>query len=67
MGCIIGEIGNDLESDPQNSLHEHLKEILSEKKSRKDRRIHGKLLQAVKWDYKLNLSTFVVTGKITFK
>ena len=48
MGCIIGEIGNDLESDPQNSLHEHLKEILSEKKSRKDRRIHGKLLQAVK-------------------
>ena len=32
MGCIIGEIGNDLDSDPQNSLHEDLKEILSEEK-----------------------------------
>ena len=32
MGCIIGEIGNDLESHPQNSLHEDLKEILSEEK-----------------------------------
>ena len=32
MGCIIGETGNDLESDPQNSLHEDLKQILSEEK-----------------------------------
>ena len=32
MGCIIGEIGNGLESDPQNSPHEDLKEILSEEK-----------------------------------
>ena len=29
MGCIIGEIGND-ESDPQHSLHEGLKKILSD-------------------------------------
>ena len=35
MACIIGEIGNDLESDPQNSLHEDLKQILSEEKIRK--------------------------------
>ena len=33
MGCIIGEIENDLESDPQNSLHEDLREILSEEKN----------------------------------
>ena len=32
MGCIIGEIGNDLESDLQNFLHEDLKKILSEEK-----------------------------------
>ena len=32
MDCIIGEIGSDLESDPQNSLHEDLKEILSQEK-----------------------------------
>ena len=30
MGCIIGEIGNDLESDPQNSLQEDFKVIVSE-------------------------------------
>ena len=30
MGCIIGEIGNDLESDPQNSLREDFKVIVSE-------------------------------------
>ena len=49
MSFIIGETGNDLESDPQDSLHEDLKEILSEEKSRKDRRvrqIRGKLQQA---------------------
>ena len=32
MDCIIGEIGSDFESDPQNSLHEDLKEILSQEK-----------------------------------
>ena len=32
MGCIIGETGNDQESDRQNSLHEDLTEILSEEK-----------------------------------
>ena len=32
MDCIIGEIGSDLESDPQNFLHEDLKEILSQEK-----------------------------------
>ena len=32
MDCIIGEIGSDLESDPQNSLHEDLKETLSQEK-----------------------------------
>ena len=32
MDCIIGEIGSDLESDSQNSLHEDLKEILSQEK-----------------------------------
>ena len=32
MDCIIGEIGSDLESDPQISLHEDLKEILSQEK-----------------------------------
>ena len=32
MGCIIGETGNDQESDRQNSLHEDLNEILSEEK-----------------------------------
>ena len=30
IGCIIGEIGNDLESDPQNSLQEDFKVIVSE-------------------------------------
>ena len=35
MDCIIGEIGSDLESDPQNSLHEDLKEILSQEKMKK--------------------------------
>ena len=30
MGCIIGQILNDQESDRQNSLHEDLNEILSE-------------------------------------
>ena len=33
MGCIIGETGNDQESDRQNSLHEDLNEILSEEKN----------------------------------
>ena len=33
MGYIISEIGNDLESDPQNSLHEDLWEILSEEEN----------------------------------
>ena len=32
MGCIIGKIGNVLESDLQHSLHEDLKEIISEEK-----------------------------------
>ena len=32
MGCIIGQIWNDQESDRQNSLHEDLNEILSEEK-----------------------------------
>ena len=32
MGCIIGETGNDQESDRQNSLHEDLNEILTEEK-----------------------------------
>ena len=32
IGCIISEIGNDLESDPHNSLHEDFKEIVSEEK-----------------------------------
>ena len=32
MGCIIGEIGNDLESHSRDSLHEDMKEILSEEK-----------------------------------
>ena len=32
MGCIIGEIATDQESDRQNSLHEDLNEILSEEK-----------------------------------
>ena len=32
MDCIIGEIKSDLKSDPQNSLHEDLKEILSQEK-----------------------------------
>ena len=32
MGCVIGEIGTDQESDRQNSLHEDLNEILSEEK-----------------------------------
>ena len=31
MGCIIGEIRNDLESDLQNSLHEKLKETSEER------------------------------------
>ena len=34
IACIIGETGNDLESDPRNSLHEDLKEILSDEKSK---------------------------------
>ena len=28
MGCIIGEIENDLESDPKSSFNKDLKEIL---------------------------------------
>ena len=32
MGCIIGETGNDQESDRQNSLREDLNQILSEEK-----------------------------------
>ena len=32
MGYIIGEIGNNRESDPQNCLHEDLHEILCEEK-----------------------------------
>ena len=49
MDCIIGEIGNDLESDPQNSLPEDLKEILSEEKNqrRTDRSTVGELQQAI--------------------
>ena len=31
MGCIIGVIRNDLESDLQNSLHEKLKETSEER------------------------------------
>ena len=34
IGCTIGEIGNDLESDPQNSLHKDFKEILFEEKNK---------------------------------
>ena len=48
IGSIIGQVGNDLESDPQNSLQEDFKAIVSEETSRKDRRqIHGKLQQTV--------------------
>ena len=30
IGCIIGQVANDLESDPQNSLQEDFKAIVSE-------------------------------------
>ena len=30
IGSIIGQVGNDLESDPQNSLQEDYKAIVSE-------------------------------------
>ena len=30
IGSIIGQVGNDLESDPQNSLQEDFKAIVSE-------------------------------------
>ena len=36
MGCIIGQIRNDQESDRQNSLHEDLNEILSEEKIKEE-------------------------------
>ena len=38
MDCIFGEIGSDLESDSQNSLHEDLKEILSQEKMKEGQR-----------------------------
>ena len=37
VGCIIGDKENDLESDPQNSLHEDLKKILSEEEIKEGR------------------------------
>lgn len=35
MGQIFGEIGNDLESNPQNSFHEDLKKISCKEKIKK--------------------------------
>ena len=47
MGRIISEIGNDLESDPQNSLQEHVREILSEEKIKEGQTDPRKLQQTV--------------------
>ena len=49
MGCIIGEKGNDLESDPLTLSMKIWRKYYPRKKSRKDRQIHGKLRQVVEW------------------
>ena len=49
MGCIIGEKGNDLESDPRTLSMKIWRKYYPRKKSRKDRQIHGKLQQVVEW------------------
>ena len=49
MGCIIGEKGNDLESDPRTLSMKIWRKYYPRKKSRKDRQIHGKFQQVVEW------------------
>ena len=43
MDCIVGEIGNDLESDPQTLYTKIWRKYYLRKKSKKERQIHGKL------------------------
>ena len=49
MGYIIGEIGNDLESDQETLSTKIWWKYYPGKKSRKNRQMHGKLQTAVEW------------------